>query len=408
MAGERRTARVPSIPARFRSRPVGESGCAGFFCNTKHAIRGRRLDLRYRCARAGGPCGAAIALEARTGLTKNHPPHPVRLSASFEARRVMLKCAAKQRLEARAGHLRMTRARRTALSRKEGVIEGCAAQTPSRGEPLCRSAQASPVSLPDSHSANGHVRNSGKQARLHQVGIELTHAACVLPVAVFHELPEVEPVQKHVRLGYREIPAIVRFLSPPHHAEQPPCSTAIEPCRFHRARQRDMSTMLLTPGHVVDEKDDVPRLLAHQDIENLKHPLGQKFRLTRGLESAESKKRVQTLAETEIDEGRFEIGRERLERLLCRLQSVAIDHHANELGVTALLDALQCDGFAHHRIDHLWRKRVDDCAGAALGVVHFLPERYTAQSCKRRFFQIRPWQFLWVEHLMCFDELPAK
>ena len=55
--------------------------------------------------------------------------------------------------------------------------------------------RSAPASLPKPQSANRHVRDGRKQARLHQVRIEFTHAARILPVAVFHELAEAEPVQ---------------------------------------------------------------------------------------------------------------------------------------------------------------------------------------------------------------------
>jgi hypothetical protein len=50
-----------------------------------------------------------------------------------------------------------------------------------------------------------------------------------------------------------------------------------------------------TPCHPIDEEDDVPGLLEHQSLEDLEHGFGQKARLAREPEGAESQKRIQTL-----------------------------------------------------------------------------------------------------------------
>lgn len=92
------------------------------------------------------------------------------------------------------------------------------------------STHVRPASFPKPHSANRHVCDGREQARLHQVRIELAHAACILSVAVFHELSKAEPFQKHIRLRYCEVPAIIGILTALHHAEEPPSGTAIESC----------------------------------------------------------------------------------------------------------------------------------------------------------------------------------
>ena len=68
-----------------------------------------------------------------------------------------------------------------------------------------------------------------------------------------------------------------------------------------------MAPPFLAPGHIVDEENDMPRLLVHQHVKDLEHRFRQEFRLPCGFEGAESKERVEALAEAEIDEGLLDI-----------------------------------------------------------------------------------------------------
>ena len=69
---------------------------------------------------------------------------------------------------------------------------------------------------------------------------------------------------------------------------------------------------------------------------------------------------------------------------------------------------LQRDRLAHQRIGHLRSEGVDDRAGAALGVIHLLPERNAAQSRERGRIEIGPRQRRGIVEFVRLDELPAE
>ena len=152
----------------------------------------------------------------------------------------------------------------------------------------------------------------------------------------------------------------------------------------------------------------MPCFLVHQHVEDLEHALRQEFRLARGLEGAEAEKAVHAFTKSEIDERGLQVRREGLQRLLGRVETVAIDHDAEQLRMPRFLHALQRDGLTHQRILNHWRECRDDRSGATFGVVHLLPERHRAKPVKLCVVQVRPWQHRRIVQLVRLQELPAE
>ena len=150
----------------------------------------------------------------------------------------------------------------------------------------------------------------------------------------------------------------------------------------------------------------VSSCISRSNISNI--ALGQEFRLARGLEGAEAEKAVHALAESEIDKRRLQVRREALQRLLRSLQSIAIDHHAQQLRMPRLLHALQRYGLSHKRVRHHGRERRDDRTGTALGMIDFLPERHGAQPPKLCVVEFRPRQRGGIVEFVRLQELTAE
>ena len=76
--------------------------------------------------------------------------------------------------------------------------------------------------------------------------------------------------------------------------------------------------------------------------------------------------------------------------------------------MSGLLDALKRDGLADERVLHVGRERLDDGAGATLGVVDLLPERYALEARVLLGGEVGPGQRRRVEVDVAVDELPAE
>src|SRR5271165_5082785 len=76
--------------------------------------------------------------------------------------------------------------------------------------------------------------------------------------------------------------------------------------------------------------------------------------------------------------------------------------------MTCLLEPLQHDCFAHHRIGDGRGKSLDDRSGSTLGVEHLLPEWDGAQSPEGGFVEIRPSQGVGVVPTVARDKLAAE
>jgi len=116
--------------------------------------------------------------------------------------------------------------------------------------------------------------------------------------------------------------------------------------------------------------------------------------LARDLEHAEAEEGIDAFAEAEILERGGDIGRQRIERVFLHVDTVALDHHADEIGVARLLETLQCDRFLQHRIFDGLGELLDDQTGAQLGVQHLLPKWHCAQTAERGLVELGPRQFV--------------
>jgi hypothetical protein len=126
-------------------------------------------------------------------------------------------------------------------------------------------------------------------------------------------------------------------------------------------------------------------------VENLEQRLRQKAGPAGDLEHAEPEKGIDALAIAEIDEGALQIGALRLvERRFGGGDTIALDHHPQQLGVTGFLEPLERHRFAHQRVGDRLCIRGDDRACASLRVEHFLPKGDTAQSSECGVIEIGP------------------
>ena len=218
-----------------------------------------------------------------------------------------------------------------------------------------------------------------------------------------------EAVEENARLGRREVLAAVRRLPAPHGPEEAADCPAVIAGRDRRTQPRRASSAArLLPPHPVDEKDDVAILLVHQGLENREHRLRQKTRSPRDLKHAEAEKGVEALAIAEIGESPIEVWPHRIQRPFLDGDAVAVDHKPQQIGVARLLETLQHDRFAHQRIVDGRRIRIDDGAGAPLGIEHFGPERDRAQASQRRGVEVGPGKRLGPVGVVAPDELAAE
>src|SRR5260221_10166196 len=215
---------------------------------------------------------------------------------------------------------------------------------PRPGQASRRALRCFAAAAPQAQARQRDVGEAGQEARPQQPLVDDAHPPRILGVAILEKAAEGERLEEDARLGRREILAVIGLRALPGSADH-----ALERARIKTQRgggttpPRAPAPLHLTIGHPVDEKDDVPRLLAHQSIEDLEHRLRQEARLACDLEDAETEEGIHALAEAEILEGRFDVGRQRLDRLLPHLDAVAANHHADQLGVALFLETLEGD-----------------------------------------------------------------
>ena len=136
--------------------------------------------------------------------------------------------------------------------------------------------------------------------------------------------------------------------------------------------------------------------------------LGEKLRLQGDLEQAEPQERIKAFAEAEILEPRFDVLADVLHRPLGSIQTVFLDHHADQPGVTGLLQALQGEGLAQDRIGHRFGERGHDRSGPALGVKHLVPEWYGPHPVQRLVVQRGPRQGRRIVFAVSLRKLPTE
>ena len=90
------------------------------------------------------------------------------------------------------------------------------------------------------------------------------------------------------------------------------------------------------------------------------------------------------------------------------VETVPLDHHADERRVPGLLLALQGKRVLQDRIGHGLGEGRHDRSGTALGVENLLPERHGAEAMQRGVIQNRPGQGLRIVFGVGLLEVPAK
>src|SRR5579883_282235 len=263
-------------------------------------------------------------------------------------------------------------------------------------------------SRPQLHHGKGYAAERWKQARAQQVRIELAHAPRILGEAGADELAQAEAFEEDVGLGRREVLAVALGAAPDG-ADHAVDGAPVIPGGGEGAQEGVApSALRLAIGHPVDEEHDVPCLLIHQHVEEGEHGIRQEARLARDLEYAEAEKGVQALAEAKVDERRLDVVGQPVDRQLCSLDAIAVDHDSDQPAMARLLIALQVDRLAQKRIVDRARERLDDGAGAPLGVEHLLPERHRAHALELLVVKRGPGQLLGLEPPMGLDEITAE